>query len=978
MESIVSKSGGKLKMQPRKFTTKQVKQRVLKEGGAGAFGALRGAIFESIIEAVTGGIKSGTGNNTLDVNIAGNKAVEEIFGITGKNYKWGDFKNSQGQKDKFIQQTMRSLPRKGAPMSAAAGFVPNYANGGGVPQSLMRIHSDDKGRKVLTNIRDEPNGVQDAIKRERKGIGMFAGGFIPNYAKGGGGGLMSGASGFIIALGSMQMALNSLTSATDQSANATEMDAEVKIDQILASEKSISTKMQEIQLLDNASRAQSSANSGLEGVANAANHAMTALMAMSALNMVTGGIGGRAFSSVGKGVQAGMGRVGASVGRTRAVSKVRQGIQSRLPMSKDPMGGRSRHAIKKSLMSDGFNRKTATRKANDLQRSANARTRSMGKVGKLGKLGGAPLAIGLAGFSAFDAFQQEKAGTITTQERDQELGGAGGALAGGLAGAKLGAMAGAFGGPVGMAIGGLLGGGVGAVAGSSLGKGLVSAFQGPEPLDPKIMQRYAEVSSSGSRNRRLGFNNSQGFMDRATENMTKMQAAGQDTSVIQKEYVQAMKALKDEYSKEEQDLEKLSQAQDRLAAASRDLAGMRFETIGEQEDYEKKLEKANNALARASERLAVARSKAVDIEGRVNKGLKGRTVKGMAERASIQSGLTVAAGKDSPFASATMLASEQNAALANINLLRQDQMKADAKLAAERQKPLGLQDTKELIKNAAEAGEKFKKAAIQAGTSFLNKMEDVSALMAQNDDKISEGRKRMSEGLSKLSDHLIKQGGVDVTATFQDAMRAINLINKKDRTDNETQTLGQLFEGFDSKGLGNVNEVIAAATGKTGMALEAFRLKIDDARNAVIRGQMLNVNEKGKDGDKRAKFADSLVNIGKTNFGAELDQSTKSLIKQQEALRAEMAASQTAFNSLHNNEATKGFAEALKTLQGELKNSVGSFEKVKDFAESNLTASNNAAALVEEAAKFMENRRKDLLTLENKVDLLQGKVDDLQ
>ena len=38
---------------------------------------------------------------------------------------------------------------------------------------------------------------------------------------------------------------------------------------------------------------------------------------------------------------------------------------------------------------------------------------------------------------------------------------------------------------------------------------------------------------------------------------------------------------------------------------------MRFETIGEQEDYEKKLEKANNALARASERLAVARSKAV-------------------------------------------------------------------------------------------------------------------------------------------------------------------------------------------------------------------------------------------------------------------------------------------------------------------------------------------------------------------------------
>ena len=51
------------------------------EGGAGAFGAMRGALFETIISAVIGGAAN-DGGGTLDVKFDNNRDIlERIFGL---------------------------------------------------------------------------------------------------------------------------------------------------------------------------------------------------------------------------------------------------------------------------------------------------------------------------------------------------------------------------------------------------------------------------------------------------------------------------------------------------------------------------------------------------------------------------------------------------------------------------------------------------------------------------------------------------------------------------------------------------------------------------------------------------------------------------------------------------------------------------------------------------------------------------------
>ena len=319
----LAKSGGELKAVPKKFTSKQIKSTLLKEGGAGAFGALRGAVFESIINAITGGVKSGTGNNTLDVKM--NNAVEQIFGVKGKGYKWGDFKNSMGQKSKFASQVMRSLPRK---PSAAGGFIPNYASGGGVPASMIRIHRDADGRgSMITNTRDEPRGVQDAIAREKKGIGMFASGFVPNYAgdemlvkvggkwvpasgslgrrsagssapslggSSSGGSKGGGAGGLMFGLMALQTALMTISSHGEQSSNAIEAEIDARNDNIKATIKDFGARRKAL-AANQKELAETTKNTGfLQKLGEAASTATTALIALGTLNMLTGGLGGKA------------------------------------------------------------------------------------------------------------------------------------------------------------------------------------------------------------------------------------------------------------------------------------------------------------------------------------------------------------------------------------------------------------------------------------------------------------------------------------------------------------------------------------------------------------------------------------------------------------------------------------------------------------------------------------------------------------
>ena len=95
----------------------------------------------------------------------------------------------------------------------AGGYVPNFTQQNkGLPLSQIRAHFDGGGNPIaVTNTRDEPNGLKDAIGRERKGIGMSAaGGFVPNYVQPGGGPAVIAAAN----------ALNALTAATNSSAAA--------------------------------------------------------------------------------------------------------------------------------------------------------------------------------------------------------------------------------------------------------------------------------------------------------------------------------------------------------------------------------------------------------------------------------------------------------------------------------------------------------------------------------------------------------------------------------------------------------------------------------------------------------------------------------------------------------------------------------------------------------------------------------------
>jgi hypothetical protein len=122
-----------MKDEPR-IDGKKLKELLSAEGAQGAFGSMKGAFFEAILDEVAGG-RSNEKNNTLDVafNSRNRIALEPIFGLEKGKYQYADYKNSIGQKDKFVRQAIDNLgsdkfvadtPKK----NAASGYIPNFAN----------------------------------------------------------------------------------------------------------------------------------------------------------------------------------------------------------------------------------------------------------------------------------------------------------------------------------------------------------------------------------------------------------------------------------------------------------------------------------------------------------------------------------------------------------------------------------------------------------------------------------------------------------------------------------------------------------------------------------------------------------------------------------------------------------------------------------------------------------------------------------
>ena len=347
-------------------STSEIKNALMTQGGGkGAIHAAVGAAFEAAI--VTGLrmsnlIKKDGGD--FDVRPVTEKIRELFYGEgQAKATALGDFKASDSEpnrvsfikkiaNEKYGNKTSNMLAALGR---KAAGYVPNFVKGNGVPTSLMRVHKDKKGSPVaVTNLRDEPNGLQDAIKRERKGIGMFSSGFIPNYAdqllvkdksgefvpvgkesgaKGGGEAKVSKANdklaakadktgaalgGLTMGLFALQGVLGTVTASHEQNISSIESETDKRIQAAKESNKANKESFSELQ--------KNIAQIKKEGVershqvptmvklADAANKAATALITLSTLNMLTGGGLGKGAKGLLMGGKKGAGKRFAQVG----------------------------------------------------------------------------------------------------------------------------------------------------------------------------------------------------------------------------------------------------------------------------------------------------------------------------------------------------------------------------------------------------------------------------------------------------------------------------------------------------------------------------------------------------------------------------------------------------------------------------------------------------------------------------------------
>ena len=190
------------KTEPNQITASNVKK-IMEKGGPGALGAIKGATFEALMQAIVGGVSQKEGELDVDFSRDKGNILDLIFGIDGKNFKFGDFKNSLSLKDKFARQVIDNVKGKVITgkksktvnsKTAASGYIPNFAEGAledaigrekaaGLPVSQIRINQSGKLRNsqnpmglAVTNTRDEPTGAVPNFASERHPAGTVING----------------------------------------------------------------------------------------------------------------------------------------------------------------------------------------------------------------------------------------------------------------------------------------------------------------------------------------------------------------------------------------------------------------------------------------------------------------------------------------------------------------------------------------------------------------------------------------------------------------------------------------------------------------------------------------------------------------------------------------------------------------------------------------------------------------------------------
>lgn len=202
--SKILKPPSELKGVKEKITNRIEKQK----GAKGAIISAVGSAFEAAITSALD-ISEAKSDYGADFDVPtglGNETKAVLSNLFGLKFGWkaAEFKatGSEGNINSYISKVIkvnglhlndneRIKKSKRPRRTNAAGFIPNFNSlNKGVPVSQIRAHFDEMGNPVaVTNTRDEPNGLKDAIGREKKGIGaytenMAARGFIPNFAAG--------------------------------------------------------------------------------------------------------------------------------------------------------------------------------------------------------------------------------------------------------------------------------------------------------------------------------------------------------------------------------------------------------------------------------------------------------------------------------------------------------------------------------------------------------------------------------------------------------------------------------------------------------------------------------------------------------------------------------------------------------------------------------------------------------------------------
>ena len=922
-------------------------------GGAGALAAIVGAAFEASVNAA------------LDISPARSKEGGDF-----------DVKGVKGRKRTAID-TLFGIKATKASM---ATYDYKQSHFGGAEASFA---------KKLINQGAYTMGKRPKGRRKKS----FAGGYMPKFAKGAGGagGAMEGGLGIMMAFGALQMALSTFTSSVDQAGSASAANAEAKIQEIIASDKSFAQKDAEISALHAAVAAQEAAGSGLEGVAEAANKAMTALMAMSALNMITGGIGGRLLGGAAKGIGRGIAGGARAGGRKIAGTSVGKKVSDKIGnfrTARDPLRGHKnidalkRSEIKKG-MDAGMSGKRARRRADQITKSADAKLAKANRISKVGKFAGRAggvAGVALGGFEIASILGDE---TLSKREKTTGVSGVAGGIAGGLGGMKLGAMGGAAIGSVvpvvGTAIGGVIGGIVGGVVGYMGGRAgaekIAEAAQGEAPTPEEVIKSQ----KADFRNKKLGFGGEGGqekFASRVQKNLSEMASQGLDTTAIMTEYSASMEALTKINQDEKSTADERADAMDRFIAASKKAAGMTFDHIEDQEAHEAELKAAREELSSATNAYAKALRQLPSFDkavlGQMRKaGNMGPDLKTQSERANLQAGLVTS--KFDKFAGASRLASEQNAMMAEVNFLRQQSSAAKHQQQMQKQ-GLVEGDPEELKRNVAESGQAFKAAAMKAGQSFLNKMTTVGDLMKDNQREIDAERKRVATAEANRIDDIVKRGGRDYDRMFRDAKQIGDLVVKGGgRTEGETRDLGNLISYFDKQGTKTETDTAILAYLKTQnmdrdeavAALAAARAAIEDAYSTAK-------TEGGKTMMKTMREAD------REGSGAVMSTSAKKLIDAQNNLQQEYNITKEMWKNFRANPATKGNANVLAGLKTELNSAAGTLKGLKDFANKNIDMSKSANKFISEAEAFFEEKRGELKALKGTVKELSGKVASIE